>query len=131
MHVLENEPMSKHTSFRVGGPARYYVKAESLAELQEALVLARENNIPHFILGNGTNVLVSDEGYAGVIITLAGEFSTIDSPDGRTYRVGAASPLGKFARATLKQGLAGIHKLAGIPGTLGGAIYMNAGAYGQ
>ena len=131
MHVLENEPMSKHTSFRVGGPARYYVKAESLAELQEALALARGNNMPHFILGNGTNVLVSDEGYAGVIITLAGEFSTIESPDGRTYRVGAASALGKFARATLKQGLAGIHKLAGIPGTLGGAIYMNAGAYGQ
>jgi UDP-N-acetylmuramate dehydrogenase len=131
MHVLENEPMSKHTSFRVGGPARYYVKAESLAELQEALAFARGNNMPHFILGNGTNVLVSDEGYAGVIITLAGEFSTIESPDGRTYRVGAASALGKFARATLKQGLAGAHKLAGIPGTLGGAIYMNAGAYGQ
>jgi len=131
MHVLENEPMSKHTSFRVGGPARYYVKAESLAELQEALALARGNNMPHFILGNGTNVLVSDEGYAGVIITLAGEFSAFDSPDGRTYRVGAASALGKFARATLKQGLSGIHKLAGIPGTLGGAIYMNAGAYGQ
>ena len=131
MHVLENEPMSKHTSFRVGGPARYYVKADSLAELQEAIALARGNNMPLFILGNGTNVLVSDEGYAGIIITLAGEFSAIDSPDGRTYRVGAGCPLGKFARATLKQGLSGIHKLAGIPGTLGGAIYMNAGAYGQ
>lgn len=131
MHVLENEPMSKHTSFRVGGPARYYVKAESIADLHEALALARRGNMPHFILGNGTNVLVSDEGYAGVIITLAGEFSAIDSPDGRTYRVGAGCPLGKFARATLKQGLSGIHKLAGIPGTLGGAIYMNAGAYGQ
>lgn len=131
MHVLENEPMSKHTSFRVGGPARYYVKAESAADLQEAFALARGNNMSHFILGNGTNVLVSDEGYVGVIITLAGEFSTINSPDGRTYRVGAGCPLGKFARATLKQGLAGIHKLAGIPGTLGGAIYMNAGAYGQ
>lgn len=131
MHVLENEPMSKHTSFRVGGPARYYVKAECVADLQEALALTRRDNMPHFILGNGTNVLVSDEGYAGVIITLAGEFSAIDSPDGRTYRVGAGCPLGKFARATLKQGLSGIHKLAGIPGTLGGAIYMNAGAYEQ
>ena len=113
MHVLENEPMSKHTSFRVGGPARYYVKAESIADLHEALALARRGNMPHFILGNGTNVLVSDEGYAGVIITLAGDFSAIDSPDGRTYRVGAGCPLGKFARATLKQGLSGIHKLAG------------------
>ena len=123
--------MSIHTSFRVGGPARYYVKAECVADLQEALALARRDNMPHFILGNGTNVLVSDEGYAGIIITLAGEFSAIDSPDGRTYRVGAGCPLGKFARATFKQGLSGIHKLAGIPGTLGGAIYMNAGAYGQ
>ena len=131
MQILENEPMSKHTSFRVGGPARYYVKAESLADLQQAIGFARKNGLPHFILGNGTNLLVKDSGFDGVVITLAGEFSTIETADGKTFKVGAAVPLGRFARETLKQGLAGIHKLAGIPGTLGGAVYMNAGAYGQ
>ena len=131
MQIVENEPMSKHTSFKVGGPARFFVKAESLADLKAALALASDKGLPYFILGNGTNVLVRDEGYAGVVITLAGEFSQIEDLGNGTFTVGAATSLGKFARTTLKQGYAGIHKLAGIPGTLGGAIYMNAGAYGQ
>ena len=131
MILLENEPMNKHTSFKVGGPARYFVKAESLDDLKKALDLAREKGIPFFILGNGTNLLVSDKGFEGVIITLAGDFSSIEDLGNGAFKVGAAIPLGRFARSVLKQGFAGIHKLAGIPGTLGGAIYMNAGAYGQ
>ena len=131
MILLENEPMNKHTSFKVGGPARYFVKAESLDDLKKALDLAREKAIPFFILGNGTNLLVSDKGFDGVIITLAGDFSSIEDLGNGAFKVGAAIPLGRFARSVLKQGFAGIHKLAGIPGTLGGAIYMNAGAYGQ
>lgn len=131
MQILENEPMNKHTSFKVGGPARFFVKAESVDNLKEALAMARENGLPHFILGNGTNLLVSDKGYEGVVITLAGEFSEITDMGKGAFKAGAAVPLGRFARAALKQGYAGIHKLAGIPGTLGGAIYMNAGAYGQ
>ena len=131
MILLENEPMNKHTSFKVGGPARYFVKAESLDDLKKALDLAREKRIPFFILGNGTNLLVSDKGFDGVIITLAGDFSSIEDLGNGAFKVGAAIPLGRFARSVLKQGFAGIHKLAGIPGTLGGAIYMNAGAYGQ
>ena len=131
MILLENEPMNKHTSFKVGGPARYFVKAESLDDLKKALDLAREKGIPFFILGNGTNLLVSDKGFDGVIITLAGDFSSIEVLGNGAFKVGAAIPLGRFARSVLKQGFAGIHKLAGIPGTLGGAIYMNAGAYGQ
>ena len=131
MILLENEPMNKHTSFKVGGPARYFVKAESLDDLKKALDLAREKGIPFFILGNGTNLLVSDKGFDGVIITLAGDFSSIKDLGNGAFKVGAAIPLGRFARSVLKQGFAGIHKLAGIPGTLGGAIYMNAGAYGQ
>ena len=131
MILLENEPMNKHTSFKVGGPARYFVKAESLDDLKKALDLAREKGLPFFILGNGTNLLVSDKGFDGVIITLAGDFSSIDDLGNGAFKVGAAIPLGRFARSVLKQGFAGIHKLAGIPGTLGGAIYMNAGAYGQ
>lgn len=131
MILLENEPMNKHTSFKVGGPARYFVKAESLGDLKKALNLAREKRLSFFILGNGTNLLVSDNGFDGVIVTLARDFSSIEDLGNGTFKVGAAVPLGRFARSVLKQGFAGIHKLAGIPGTLGGAIYMNAGAYGQ
>ena len=131
MILLENEPMNKHTSFKVGGPARYFVKAESLDDLKKALDLAREKGLPYFILGNGTNLLVSDKGFDGLVITLAGEFSEIQDLGNGAFKVGAATPLGRFARTAMKLGFAGIHKLAGIPGTLGGAIYMNAGAYGQ
>ncbi len=131
MVIQENEPMSVHTSFKVGGPARYFVKASSMESLKNALSFAREKNLPHFILGNGTNLLVSDKGYDGVVISLAGDFSEIVDLGNGKFKVGAATPLGRFARHTLKQGYAGIHKLAGIPGTLGGAVYMNAGAYGQ
>ena len=129
--IQENEPMSVHTSFKVGGPARYFAKVSSIESLKNALSFAREKNLPHFILGNGTNLLVSDKGYDGVIISLAGDFSEIEDLGNGKFKVGAATPLGRFARHTLKQGYAGIHKLAGIPGTLGGAVFMNAGAYGQ
>ena len=131
MQILENEPMCKHTSFKVGGSAHYYVKAECINDIQSATALAREKGLPYFILGNGTNLLVSDKGFDGVVITLAGKFSEIVNLGNGAFKVGAATPLGRFARNVLKQGFAGIHKLAGIPGTLGGAIYMNAGAYGQ
>lgn len=131
MVIQENEPMSVHTSFKVGGPARYFVKASSMESLKNALSFAREKHLPHFILGNGTNLLVSDKGYDGVVISLAEDFSEIEDLGNGKFKVGAATPLGRFARHTLKQGYAGIHKLAGIPGTLGGAVYMNAGAYGQ
>ena len=131
MILSENEPMCKHTSFKVGGPARYFVKAENADDLKEAFALAREKALPYFILGNGTNLLVADKGFDGIVITLAGKFSEINDLGNGAFHVGAATPLGRFARNAMKQGFAGIHKLAGIPGTLGGAIYMNAGAYGQ
>lgn len=131
MQILENEPMSKHTSFKVGGAARYFAKAECLEDLKKALNMACEKGLPYFILGNGTNLLVSDKGFDGLVITLAGEFSEIQDLGNGAFKVGAATPLGRFARTAMKLGFTGIHKLAGIPGTLGGAIYMNAGAYGQ
>lgn len=131
MQIHENELMSKHTSFKVGGSARYFAKTECMNDLKVALDFAQERGLPHFILGNGTNLLVSDKGYDGVIITLAGDFSGIEDSGNGIFKVGAATPLGRFARSAMKLGFAGIHKLAGIPGTLGGAIYMNAGAYGQ
>ena len=131
MILLENEPMSKHTSFKVGGPARFFAKVEGTDDLKAAFSLAHEIQLPIFILGNGTNLLVSDSGFKGVVITLAGEFSEMEEIESGKFKVGASVPLGRFARSALKLGYAGIHKLAGIPGTLGGALYMNAGAYGQ
>ena len=123
--------MSEHTSFKVGGPARYFIKAESVSDIKEAIAFANEHALPNYILGKGTNLLVSDSGYNGVIIQLGKFFSEItDLGNGKICAKGA-TPLARLARYTINEGLAGIHKLAGIPGSLGGAIYMNAGAYGQ
>jgi UDP-N-acetylmuramate dehydrogenase len=85
--------MSAHTSFKVGGPARYFVKAERMDDLKSALSLAREKGLPYFVLGNGTNLLVSDRGYEGVVICLAREFSEIVDMGGGKFKVGAATPL--------------------------------------
>ena len=131
MIIQENIPMSEHTSFKVGGPARYFIKAESVSDIKEAIAFANERTLPSYILGKGTNMLVSDSGYNGVIIQLGKFFSEItDLGNGKICAKGA-TPLARLARYTINEGLAGIHKLAGIPGSLGGAIYMNAGAYGQ
>jgi UDP-N-acetylmuramate dehydrogenase len=131
MIIQENIPMSEHTSFKVGGPARYFVKAESVSDIKEAIAFANERTLPNYILGKGTNLLVSDSGYNGVIIQLGKFFSEITNLGNGKICAKGATPLARLARYTINEGLAGIHKLAGIPGSLGGAIYMNAGAYGQ
>ena len=123
--------MSEHTSFKVGGPARYFVKAESVSDIKEAIAFANKHALPNYILGKGTNLLVSDSGYNGVIIQLGKFFSEITDLGNSKICAKGATPLARLARYTINEGLAGIHKLAGIPGSLGGAIYMNAGAYGQ
>ena len=94
MILFENEPMCKHTTFKVGGPARFFAKVESNADLKSAFALAREKDLPYFILGNGSNLLVSDRGYNGVVITLAGEFSEIQDLGNGAFKVGASTPLG-------------------------------------
>jgi len=131
MKILENEPMKNHTSFKVGGPARYFIKAEAVSELKEAKILADRNKLPLILIGNGSNLLVSDEGVNAVCVTLAGTFNETANLGNGLLKVGAGASLGGFARKSIMMGLAGIHKLAGIPGSVGGAIYMNAGAYGQ
>jgi UDP-N-acetylmuramate dehydrogenase len=131
MIIQENVPMSEHTSFKVGGPARYFIKAESVSDIKEAIAFANERTLPSYILGKGTNMLVSDSGYNGVIIQLGKFFSEITNLGNGKICAKGATPLARLARYTINESLAGIHKLAGIPGSLGGAIYMNAGAYGQ
>lgn len=134
LNIQENFPMWNKLSFRAGGNTKFFAEISDFSELAEAKKFAAEKNIPMFMLGNGTNVLVSDAGYNGLIVKLSRAFANIQlQEDGDTLRIvaGAAATLGSVARKAASAGFAGIHLLAGIPGTIGGAIFMNAGAYGQ
>ncbi len=127
--LLEREPMSKHTSFRIGGPADFFVQPANEEELWNALHLARQEKVPFFIVGNGSNLLVSDEGFRGMILHTGGMLKDI-SVEGDVIYAQAGALLSTVAKTALEHGLAGMEFAAGIPGTLGGAVCMNAGAYG-
>ena len=126
--VLEQEPMSRHTSFKIGGPADIFVQPASAEEMAQALRLAREEQVPFFVMGNGSNLLVSDEGFRGMILHTGGlkeisvERDVIYAEAGATLR--------RVAKEAWEHGLTGLEFAAGIPGSLGGAVCMNAGAYG-
>ena len=124
-----NEPMSEHTSFNIGGPADLFVTVMDEEELAIVLRLACENNAHHLIIGNGSNFLVSDNGYRGIIVKLGDAFSDI-SVEGNEITVGAGKLLSGVSAFACRNGLAGLEFASGIPGTIGGAIFMNAGAYG-
>nr|WP_296007376.1 UDP-N-acetylmuramate dehydrogenase [uncultured Blautia sp.] len=128
-NVKLQEPMSKHTTFRIGGPADFYLCPHSTKEVQQAVQICKEENLPYFILGNGSNLLVSDKGYRGVIIQLWKNFSDI-SVKGCCITAKAGALLSKVAAEALEAGLTGMEFASGIPGTIGGAVFMNAGAYG-
>lgn len=128
-NVKLQEPMKKHTTFRIGGPADYYLCPHSVRELQAVLHICRGEKLPFFILGNGSNLLVSDKGYRGAVIQLWKNMSEIERT-GTRIRAQAGALLSKIAATALEDGLTGMEFAAGIPGTLGGAVVMNAGAYG-
>ena len=128
-YVLKNEPMSRHTTFRVGGNADYYVMPSSVESIQRLIALCKKENVSFYIIGNGSNVLVSDSGYRGVIIEVCRAMNQIQV-EGTKIRVQAGALLSKVANEALKNSLTGFEFAAGIPGTLGGAVVMNAGAYG-
>lgn len=123
------EPMKIHTSFRVGGPAKVFLNIRSEEILTKVLLLLKEKQLPFFVIGNGSNLLVSDEGYEGVILYLSEEFAQIKI-QGNKVIAGAAAFLGKIAKNAMEAGLSGLEFAAGIPGSLGGGVVMNAGAYG-
>lgn len=130
-NIFENEPMKKHTSFKIGGVADYYVKVKTQDELKSVLRLAKEENIPYYIVGNGTNLLVRDGGFRGIIIKLEMQKYVIEKYENYAYIIaeaGVSLPL--LSRVAMENGFSGIEGLAGVPGTLGGAVRMNAGAYG-
>ena len=124
-----NEPMKNHTTFKVGGNAEFFVKVKSVDELSALIKFITQNNIPYFILGKGSNLLVSDEGIKGVVIILDGDFEKVEVNE-ETITAGAGASLTKMCRTALDNSLSGLEFAYGIPGTVGGAVIMNAGAYG-
>lgn len=127
--VLIDESMSSHTTFRIGGPADYFLLPSCSSEVQGILSICREEGLPYFVLGNGSNLLVSDAGYRGVIIHLYRNFNEI-KVEGTDIRVSAGALLSGIAAAAKNASLTGFEFAGGIPGTIGGAVMMNAGAYG-
>ena len=127
--VKQQEPMSRHTTFRIGGPADFYLCPHSTNEVQEIVEICKEEKLPYFVLGNGSNLLVSDKGYRGVVIQLWKNFSDITVKD-CCIQAKAGALLSKVAAEALEAGLTGMEFASGIPGTIGGAAFMNAGAYG-
>ncbi len=126
--IVLNELMSRHTTFRVGGEAACLLKVSNSKELSKIITFLRETEHEFFVLGNGSNLLVSDNGYDGVVLKLEGEFGEIKT-DGLKIVAGAGVSLSKVAKTALDEGLTGMEFASGIPGTLGGAVVMNAGAY--
>lgn len=128
--VRENEPMSRYTTFKIGGNAQLLVFVPNISALKAILMQCDEEKIPVFILGKGSNLLVSDKGIEGVVIKLDGGFKKITLVDDDTVYCGAAASLASVCRFALENGLSGLEFAWGIPGSAGGAAYMNAGAYG-
>lgn len=128
-NVLTNEPMCKHITFRVGGNASYYVEITGEEQLIKVIEAAKQADIPYYIMGNGSNLLVTDEGYDGLIIKIGGKYSDINIHECRII-VKAGAMLSKVAKLAYDECLSGMEQLSGIPGTIGGAVAMNAGAYG-
>ena len=127
--VLFEEPMKRHTTFRIGGPAEVFCMPENFAEVRRILEICKEEKLPYFILGNGSNLLVSDRGYRGVVIQLDRNYGEIRVENTEIY-ASAGALLSTIAVAARKASLTGFEFAGGIPGTLGGAVVMNAGAYG-
>ena len=130
-HIKVGEEMRKHTSFKVGGPVACFVTPADEKELAAVLLLCRKEEVPYFILGNGSNLLVGDEGFDGVVISMNGfNGCEVDREQG-IVKAGAGLSLARIAQEAYKASLTGFEFAAGIPGTLGGAVVMNAGAYGS
>ena len=127
-HVFCNEPMKKHTSFKIGGPADILVQPQDADALAQALAAARDYEVPVTILGNGSNVLVRDKGIRGLVIKIGNALKTFRQ-DGERLYFGAGYSLALASRKAWECGLSGMEFAVGIPGSIGGAVYMNAGAY--
>lgn len=128
-NVFSDELMSRHTTFRIGGPADFFVMPSDLEQVRKIIAVCRENSVPYYIMGNGSNLLVGDKGYRGVLIQISKKMSGIRVDEERII-VQAGALLSKISAAACEASLTGMEFASGIPGTLGGALRMNAGAYG-
>ena len=126
--ILYDEPMSRHTSYRIGGPARYFIQADSLRSVIDATEACRQSNVPWIVVGRGTNLLVSDDGFQGAVIVLGSGFSSCSYDEAsQTFTVGASCRLSHVVREAHARSRSGFEFAVGTPGTIGGALRMNAG----
>lgn len=128
--VLENEPLKNFTTFKIGGNASAIVYVDTIKTLSDLLAECTEANVPNFVLGNGSNLLVSDDGYNGIVFKLDGDFKKLSLIEENTIFCGAGVSLAKLCKFALDHNLSGLEFAWGIPGSVGGAVFMNAGAYG-
>ena len=129
--ILFNEPMKKHTTFGIGGNVDALIYPSNKNELQFILFEAKNNNIPIYITGSGSNLLVSDSGFNGIVISLSKTFKDLAINDNFKINAGSGVMLSRMVRQAIKKGIGGLESLIGVPGTIGGALVMNAGAYGK
>ena len=125
----ENEPLAAHCTFKIGGPARLFVQPADRAQLCRAVALCKAQGVRYYLLGNGSNILFADEGYNGVVLDISSMQDTVEV-HGTQLTAGAGVRLSALCKTALEHGLTGLEFAYGIPGTVGGAVYMNAGAYG-
>ena len=128
-NVIENELMSKHTTFRIGGNADIFVTPQSTEDVENVIKIAEKTNTPYYIIGNGSNLLVKDNGIRGIVIQIYKKYSDI-TVNGNEITVQSGALLSTVAKKAMENSLAGFEFASGIPGTIGGAVCMNAGAYG-
>ena len=127
---LKNELMSKHTSYKIGGPAKIFFTPANRNELIQGFEFSKSNKMNIFFIGSGSNLLVSDQGINGMVISIKKSFRNFSINDTRVFAE-TGTMLGRIVNSTIKEGLTGLESLVGVPGTLGGALIMNAGAYGS
>lgn len=127
--IKVGEPLLRHTSFKIGGPAALWVEPKDIAELKKIIKFSRKNRIRTFVVGGGTNVLASDKGFKGMVLHLGSPFFKNITMRGTTVSVGAGYSVPALVRLCCDKGLSGLESLIGIPGTVGGAVYMNAGGW--
>ncbi len=128
--IRMDEPMKRHTTFQIGGPADRLYLAGNERQLSAVICALREGEIPFFLLGNGSDLLVSDDGFRGAAVALSGDFAKAEILPGNILRCGAGVPLARACSLAREKSLSGLEFAWGIPGSVGGAVYMNAGAYG-
>lgn len=128
--VRLDEPLARHTTFRIGGPAAVHYTPASAEAAAAAVTWAREHGVPWLVLGLGSNVLVRDGGFPGLVLKIGKGLDAL-SHRAETWKVGAGLPLPLLARRTAEAGFSGVQRLVGVPGTVGGGVFMNAGAHGQ